>query len=104
VGFDQQQLASVILLTGISGSVHQEPLQHRGCDLRKIANLQGHNPAELTGRVGDEIGKIAVQRQQDCAELLGLGNDHGIWRFRWHVVLQTQHFMFRRPKGVHNLI
>lgn len=35
---------------------------------------------------------------------LGPGNDRAIRRFCGHVVLQPQHFMFRRPQNVHNLI
>ncbi len=84
---NQEQLASIILLVRMGGGVQQESLHHGRCDLRMIANLQGHNPSELAGRLSNDIGKVAVQRQENCPEIPGLGDNResgdspGMWSF-----------------------
>jgi hypothetical protein len=37
-----------------------------------VVDLQRYNASELPGRVGNDVGKVAVQRQQDGPEFLSL--------------------------------
>ena len=74
------------------------------CDLRMVVDLQRHNPSELPGRVGNDVGKVAVQRQQNGPEFLSLGNYREVRRFLGDRVLEPQHFMFRGTQSAHNLI
>jgi hypothetical protein len=104
MGVNQQQPASIVLLMGMSGDVGQEPIHYGRRDLRMIANLQRHNPSELPWRVGDDIGKIAVQRQQNCPEVLGLADNRQVPRLRRHVLFQPENFMSCGAQGIYDLI
>ena len=88
----------------MGGGVEQEPVHHGRCDFRMVVDLQRHNPSELPGRVGNDVGKVAVQRQQNSPEFLSLGNYREVRRFLGHRVLEPQHFMFRGTQSAHNLI
>ena len=88
----------------MGAGVEHAPVHHGRCDLRMVVDLQRYNASELPGRVGNDVGKVAVQRQQNGPEFLSLGNYREVRRFLGHRVLEPQHFMFRGTQSAHNLI
>jgi hypothetical protein len=43
--------------------------------LRAVQDLKGGDTFELRGRISDNIRQVAIQRKQNCVQLLGLGGD-----------------------------
>jgi hypothetical protein len=58
-----------------------------------VEDLKGNDTFEPCRRVSDNVREIAVQGKQDCIHFLGLGDNDGIPRFSWQVVLQPHNFM-----------
>ena len=46
-----------------------------GSGLRAVQDLKGDDTFELSGRISDNIREVAIQRKQNCVQLLGLGGD-----------------------------
>jgi len=64
-----------------------------GSCLRTIQDLKGDDAFEVCGRVSDNIRKVAVQRKQNCVQLLGLGGNKAIRGLGWKNAFQVNNLM-----------
>jgi len=75
-------------------------MRHEGRDdLGVVVQLKRQNAAISGGRVGDDVGEVAVQREEQAVQFLGLGNDERIDGADRQMVADEQDFMALSTEG-----
>ena len=78
-----------VVLAKICQQAHHDRRQ----GFRMVSHLQRNNTAKLVGRIIYDVGKIAVQREQNSIESLGTLYDVRIFRVYWKVTAQQLDFV-----------
>jgi len=63
---------------GLKFQIRHQPVDELGKNLRVVPKSQRNDSFVLSRRVVDDIGEVAVQREQNRVNFLSLGQDHGV--------------------------
>ena len=69
-------------------------------NLRVVQDLEGDDTFELSRRLSNDVGEIAVEGEQDRIQSLGLRHDGGVWRLDRQTIFETPHFVTSGCKGL----
>ena len=87
--FDEKQLASVVFAFGMIGKVGQQSNNRSGNARGLVLYLQSDDASVVRGWIIDNVGEVAVERNQDRIESLSAGNHLGVERIGRNVIAQN---------------
>jgi hypothetical protein len=100
--FHDEQLSFVVVHGRVSFQIRQKPFHDEACDLRVVPHLKADNTVEPGGRIRDNIPKITIKREQNCAEFPGLRNDGRVCGLDGKTILETQDLMSGLSQSVND--
>jgi hypothetical protein len=87
MGLDQEELAFVAACPWMRCEIIHEPSNYCWNHLGVISDLQGDDPFVLRWWIRRDVGKVAVQRNQNSIQLLRLRDDNSIIGILWNMFL-----------------
>ncbi len=100
--FNHEELTSILFHGGMQTHVCRKACHELRNNLRMIVDLQGNNPLILAWGIGHHIGKIAIQRHDECFQFLGLRQHDLIGRVGREGIPKPHDFNANRTQRLNN--